>query len=78
MRSRDPVPARVVCSPRQVADACARFPRDPVSLAVLAGITPSTLQRMRQGARVRRRSVQRLARVLGVDPADLLAPEQTD
>ena len=65
------------CSPRRVADACARFPRDPVSLAVLAGITPSTLQRMRQGVRVRRRSVLRLARVLGVDPADLLAPEET-
>ena len=26
MRSRDPVPARVVCSPRQVADACVVVP----------------------------------------------------
>jgi len=77
MRTQDPVTAFVSCSPRQVARACARFPRDPVSLAALAGITPSTLQRLRQGARVRRRTVLRLARALGVDPADLLMPDET-
>src|SRR5262249_40326218 len=57
----------VRCRPSGLAAACAEFPRDPITLAILADVTPQTLQRMQQGARVRWRSVQRVARVLGVD-----------
>ena len=42
-------------------------------LAQRAGILPKTLQRVRQRGSATWRTVQRLAEVLGIDPAELLA-----
>jgi transcriptional regulator with XRE-family HTH domain len=76
--SQVPRSTRLRCDPERLQAACERTGLSLNQIALRARIDRLTLVRLLEGRATYRRSVERLAHTLGVDPAELLAEPEPE